>query len=88
MGRGEYQAAFANFRALTVIGAPLFYGRLYAHFAPRGLAGVPYFGGAAVVGIAELLHLSLRSNHLFMGNGPARAEYLKEMEKKKEAGAA
>eukprot|EP01048_Picozoa_sp_COSAG05_P013668 COSAG05_NODE_1476_length_4780_cov_9.024989_3_plen_71_part_00 len=29
MGRGEYQAAFANFRALTVVAAPLFYSKLY-----------------------------------------------------------
>ena len=69
--------------ALTVIGAPLFYGRLYAYFAPRGLAGIPYLGGAAVVGVAELLHLSLRKQHLFMGDGAARAAHLKDMDAKR-----
>ena len=60
MGRGEYQAAFANFRALTVVAAPLFYGQLYQRLGGRAA----YFGGAAVVAVAELLHLSLRPHHL------------------------
>jgi hypothetical protein len=59
MGRGEYQAAFANFRALTVITAPILYGRMYSTFAPSGKGGYAFFAGAAIVAFAELCHRSL-----------------------------
>lgn len=64
MGRGEFQAAFANFRALTVVAAPLFYGQLYARLGDR----YAYLGGAAVVAIAELCHRSLSSKDLHLEN--------------------
>jgi hypothetical protein len=63
MGRGEFQAAFANFRALTVVAAPLFYGQLYARLGDR----YAYLGGAAVVAIAELCHRSLSAKDLALG---------------------
>jgi hypothetical protein len=59
MGKGEYQACFANFRAMTVVLAPLLYGRSYAYFAPRGQPGMPWFFGAAIVLMAEALHQSI-----------------------------
>lgn len=64
MGRGEFQAAFANFRALTVVAAPLFYGQLYARLGDR----YAYLGGAAVVAIAELCHRSLSAKDLALGD--------------------
>lgn len=68
MGRGEFQAAFANFRALTVVAAPLFYGQLYARLGDK----YAYMGGAAVVAIAELCHRSLSAADLKLPDKDAK----------------
>ena len=65
MGRGEYSAKFGNIRALTVIIAPLFYGNIYAYYAPRGKPGYAWFAGALVVALAEALHRTLKDEDCF-----------------------
>ena len=65
MGRGEYSAKFGNIRALTVIIAPLFYGNIYAYFAPRGKPGYAWYAGALVVLLAEALHRTLKDEECF-----------------------
>ena len=70
MGRGEFQAAFANFRALTVVAAPIFYGQLYARLGDR----YAYLGGAVVVAIAELCHRSLSAKDLALGEARSDAK--------------
>ena len=65
LGRGEYTAKFGNIRALTVIIAPLFYGNIYAYYAPRGKPGRPWFAGALVVALAEMLHRTLKDEECF-----------------------
>ena len=65
MGRGEYSAKFGNIRALTVIIAPLFYGNIYAYYAPRGKPGYAWFAGAMVVALAEALHRTLKDEDCF-----------------------
>eukprot|EP00943_MAST-04B_sp_MAST-4B-sp1_P001702 g1702.t1 len=67
MGRGEYSAKFGNIRALTVVFAPLFYGNIYAYYAPRGKPGYAWFAGAMVVALAELLHRTLKDEECFPG---------------------
>jgi len=53
MGRGEYQACFANWRAMNNIVAPLVYGKLFAKFANTSVPGMPYFAGAVFILLAE-----------------------------------
>lgn len=57
--KGEYSAAFANVRALTVITAPLLYSNAYSVLAPQGRAGYTFGIVAAIVAVAEMLHRSL-----------------------------
>ena len=66
MGKAEYAAAFANWRALMVVAAPQLYARVYA--AARGAGrsgGLAYWAGAAVVLCAEALHRSIPDCELF-----------------------
>ena len=75
MGRGEYAAAFANWRALMVVSAPLLYGKVYAWSSAvrkgkgRGSGGpapgVAYLVGVAAVAAAEVLHRSMPDAELF-----------------------
>jgi len=66
MGKGEFNAAFANLRALAVGCAPLLYARVYA----RGLAaspsspGRPFFAAALIALLSELLHRTLTDKEL------------------------
>lgn len=57
MGKGEYAAAFANIRALTVITAPLVYAQAYSTFAAMGKPGWVWYTAAAIVAVAEALHM-------------------------------
>lgn len=72
MGRGEYAAAFANWRALMVVVAPMLYAKVYASGAAARRAGggswppgSAYFVGAAAVLAAELLLRSIPDEELF-----------------------
>ena len=74
IGKGEYAAAFANFRALSVITAPLLYGNLYAHYAPKGKPGRPFFFAAAIVVVAEMLLRSLSDRECLPAAQSEKAE--------------
>jgi hypothetical protein len=74
MGKGEYQACFANFRAITVIAAPLFYGRLYSKFNKVGKPGMPWFAGAGVVLLAEAFHQTLSAQDCVLPAAAAEKE--------------
>ena len=59
MGKGDYNANFANFRAIVVAVAPMLYAQIYALGVRRDIPGLPYYFGALVVMVAEMLHRSL-----------------------------
>lgn len=65
MGKGEFQAAAANLRAIAVGVAPLLYARIYARsLATGGSPGKPYFAAALFALIAEALHRMLSNKQL------------------------
>ena len=59
MGKGDYNANFANFRAIVVAIAPMLYAQIYALGVRTGVPGLPYYFGALVAAVAEILHRSL-----------------------------
>jgi hypothetical protein len=63
--QGEYAAAFANVRALSVIGAPLLYSGVYARTAPYGKGGYAFYASALTIVLAELLHRSLSDKECY-----------------------
>ena len=63
--QGEYAAAFANVRALSVIGAPLLYSAVYARTAPQGKGGYAFYASALTVVLAEFLHRSLSDKECY-----------------------
>ena len=59
MGKGEYSANFANFRAIVVALAPMVYAQTYAIGVRSGVAGLPYYLAAMYAVVAELLHRTI-----------------------------
>merc|ERR1719271_1003881 len=65
LGKGEFQAASANLRAIAVGIAPLLYAKVYAwSLARKGKPGLPYFAAAVIALFAELLHRMLSTRQL------------------------
>ena len=56
---GQYQAAFANLRAIAVAASPALYSTIYSWLSRRGGAPRTYYAAALVIVAAELLHRSL-----------------------------
>ena len=61
MGKGDYSANFANFRAIVVALAPMVYAQTYAAGVRAGTPGLPYYLGASFALVAELLHRTVRN---------------------------
>jgi MFS family permease len=59
MGKGDYTANFANFRAIVVALAPMIYAQTYSAGVRSGTPGMPYYLGAIFALMAELLHRTL-----------------------------
>ena len=72
MGRGEYSAAFANMRALTVTVGPLIFGNVYAYSKQSGLGGgIPwYLAGLIGCVVPLLLHESVSDQAIADGLAP------------------
>ena len=64
MGKGEYSANFANFRAIVVALAPMVYAQTYAIGVKSGVAGLPYYLAAMYAVVAELLKIEYVWNKL------------------------
>jgi MFS family permease len=64
MGKGDYSANFANFRAIVVALAPMVYAQTYALGVKARLPGLPYYLGAAFALVAELLQRTISGTKL------------------------
>jgi hypothetical protein len=81
MGKGEYAAAFANMRALTVTIGPLLFGNIYAYSKANGYGGGTPWLVAMVLGsvIPLVLHETVSDEDIKRG-------LEKPLEKAKEEG--
>ena len=76
MGRGEYAAAFANLRGLSVVLAPPIYARLYGSAQAKGVPGRSPWLLVALIGavIPELLHRSLSDEEVEAATPASKGE--------------
>jgi len=65
MGNGEFGAKYANLRAVVVAMGPVLYAKFYAFAKKSNLpAGMPFFAGAVIVLLSEMIHRSFTNVEL------------------------